>query len=194
MILSQTKERVSMFPIRMQKRACTDTEKISRFLAQAKTGFLGLSAGDIPYVVPLNFAWWKDAVYFHGASEGRKVTVMQQNSQACFTVSEEYGTITDAVPAHTDTAYMSVVIQGTVEHVSDLTEATEAMQSMLDKYVPGFYDTPLSRSHVEKYISSMGSRTAVYKLTPSSISAKENEANEHRMFNPGRTVHSDQRS
>jgi nitroimidazol reductase NimA-like FMN-containing flavoprotein (pyridoxamine 5'-phosphate oxidase superfamily) len=180
-----------MFPIRLQKRACTDTGKIQRFLEQARTGFLGLSSGDVPYVVPLNFVWWKEAIYFHGAAEGRKVTLIGLNPQACFTVSEEYGTISASVPAHTDTAYMSVIVDGAVEKVADWNEATEAMQLMLDKYVPGYYDKPLERSHLERYVSSMGSRTAVFKLVSASVSAKENEIDSAHMFYPGRTVHND---
>lgn len=178
-----------MFPIRMQKRACTDTERINRFLEQANTGFLGLSLKDIPYVVPLNFLWWREAIYFHGAAEGRKISFIQQNPHACFTISEEYGTISDPVPAHTDTAYMSVIIYGSVVMVPDLCEATEAMQGMLDKYVPGYYNKPLERSHLEKHVSSMGSKTAVFKLISSSVSAKENEIKPAHMFYPGRTLH-----
>ena len=62
------------------------------------------------------------------------------------TISENYGTMVDPVPAETDTAYMSVVANGLVEIVTDLNEATAAMQAMLDKYVPDYYHTPLSKS------------------------------------------------
>lgn len=182
---------IYLFPIRMQKRACTDTERIQRFLKQSRTGFLGLSSKDVPYVVPLNFLWWNDAVYFHGAAEGKKVTFIEHNPQACFTISEEYGTISDPVPANTDTAYMSVIIHGTVIRISDLTEATEAMQGMLDKYVPDYYDQPLKKSHLERYVSSMGSKTAVFKLSSTSVSAKEKEIDPAHMFYKGRTIQTD---
>ncbi|WP_054028413.1 pyridoxamine 5'-phosphate oxidase family protein [Bacillus sp. FJAT-28004] len=180
-----------MFPVRLQKRECTDQDKIQSFLLNAKTGFLGLSANGLPYVVPLNFTWLNDTVYFHGAAEGRKISYIQQNPEACFTVSEEYGTLTHPVPAHTDTSYMSVIISGQIQFVNELDEAAEAMQSMLDKYVPGYYKQPLSKSHLEKYESSMGSKTKVFKLITTSISAKENEKVESAMFYPGKTVHND---
>ncbi|XEC94528.1 pyridoxamine 5'-phosphate oxidase family protein [Paenibacillus tarimensis] len=180
-----------MFPIRMQKRECTDREKIEAFLLEARTGFLGLSADNIPYVVPLNFIWLKDAVYFHGAAEGRKVSYMRQNAEACFTVSEDYGTITSPIPAHTDTSYMSVMIFGQIQFVTDLEEAAEAMQCMLDKYVPLYYSQRLSISHLDKYRSSMGSNTQVFKLKAVSISAKENERQEGGMFYEGKTVQDD---
>jgi nitroimidazol reductase NimA-like FMN-containing flavoprotein (pyridoxamine 5'-phosphate oxidase superfamily) len=84
---------------------------------------------------------------------------------------------------------MSVIIYGSVVMVPDLCEATEVMQGMLDKYVPGYYNKPLERSHLEKHVSSMGSKTAVFKLISSSVSAKENEIKPAHMFYPGRTLH-----
>lgn len=180
-----------MFSVRLQKRECTDQSKIEDFLAHAKTGFLGLSADDIPYVVPLNFVRVGPSIYFHGAAEGRKVSLIQHNNQACFTVSEEFGTIADIIPAHTDTAYMSVMIFGHMEFITDLDEATEVMQRMLHKYVPGYYDQPLSKAHIDKYRSSLGSKTLVFKLNQTHLSAKENEPKDKHMFYPGRTVRQD---
>ncbi len=180
-----------MMGVRYAKRECNDESKIEGFLTQAKTGFLGLSSEDIPYVVPLNFVRVGQAIYLHGAAEGRKVHYMQRNNQACFTVSEEFGTMTSVIPAHTDTAYMSVMIFGQIVFVTDLDEATEAMQRMLHKYVPGYYDQPLSKAHIDKYRSSLGSKTLVFKLNQTHLTAKENEPKEEHMFYKGRTVQKD---
>ncbi len=50
------------------------------------------------------------------------------------------------MPALTDTAYMSVILFGSVERVEDPEEMRDALQAMLDKYVPGYYDRPLSEA------------------------------------------------
>jgi nitroimidazol reductase NimA-like FMN-containing flavoprotein (pyridoxamine 5'-phosphate oxidase superfamily) len=184
-------ERSVMQSVRYVKRDCTDESKIEAFLTKTKTGFLGLSDDKGPYVVPLNFIRMGRSVYFHGAAEGRKIRCIQYNNQACLTVSEEFGTMTNIIPAHTDTAYMSVMIFGQMEFVTDLDEATEAMQNMLHKYVPGYYDQPLSKAHIDKYRSSLGSKTLVFKLNQTHLSAKENEPQEKAMFHPGRTVQQD---
>ncbi|XZF75851.1 pyridoxamine 5'-phosphate oxidase family protein [Bacillus sp. AL-1R] len=177
-----------MFSLRNYDRICTDPVKIKHFLEDAQTGFLGLSSENVPYVIPLNFVWLNNAIYFHGASEGRKVTYMENNALACFTIGTSYGTITSPIPAGTDTAYMSVIIEGSIKPVYDLNEATAAMQVMLDKYVPGYYSRPLSSSHVERYVSPLGGKTGIYKLVASSVSAKEKEEITNRMFQDGMTV------
>ena len=180
-----------MIPMRQKKLECSDQEKIQSFLENEKTGFLGLVDGPMPYVIPLNFVWLNGAIYFHGASEGGKVDIIAENAKACFTVSANQGTLTDPVPAKTDTAYMSVMIFGEAELVADLDEAVRAMQYMLDKYVPGYYDKALSRSHVDKYRSSLGSRTAVYKIKAAELSAKENPVQLEKLFYEGKKSFND---
>jgi Predicted flavin-nucleotide-binding protein len=160
--------------VRLKARECHDLERIHRFLKEARTAYMGLSDGGAPYVVPLNYVWHNGAFYAHGAAEGRKMDILSRNANACFTVSEDYGTLPHPVPAKTDTAYMSVMGFGKVELVADLDEATEVLQQMLHKYAPGFHGQPLAKSHVERYRSSLGSATAVLKLKPEYVTAKEN--------------------
>lgn len=177
--------------MRQAKLETNDQKMINEFLSQTKTGYLGLSDKEHPYVVPLNFVWHDECIYVHGATEGRKVDVIKENPYGCFTVSQDLGTMADPVPAKTDTAYMSVMVFGTIEIISDLDEATSAMQAMLNKYVPGYYNSPLAKNHVEKYRSPLGSKTIFFKLVPERLSAKENLVNENVKFYPGRTVKAD---
>ncbi len=180
-----------MHKIRQEALECTDEQRIEQFLRQARTGYLGLTDGGLPYVVPLNFIWENGSVYFHGAAQGKKIVLIDANPNGCFTVAEDYGTMASPIPAKTDTAYMSVMLFGKIEKVTDLEEATAVMQSMLDKYVPGYYDQSLSPSHVEKYRSSLGSHTVVFKLTPDIRTAKENQLESSMAFYPGRKVEMD---
>jgi len=170
-------------------REVLDRSKVDDFLKKARIGHLGMVDGHLPYVVPLNFVWINEKFYFHGATGGRRNQVMDANPEVCCTVCEEYGTITDPVPAKTDTAYMSVMIFGKARPVDDLTEATHMLQEMMDKYVPGYYSRSLSRQHVEKYRSAVfGGPVQVYRIDPYHITAKENPVEEEKMYKPGKTV------
>ncbi|MBU9722333.1 MULTISPECIES: pyridoxamine 5'-phosphate oxidase family protein [Bacillaceae] len=177
-----------MNKMRQSKLECTDDNRIEQFLSTAKIGYLGLTDGEVPYVVPLNFVMLNGAVYFHGAAQGRKVNLIGSNPNCCFTVSEEYGTMVSPIPAKVDTAYFSVMLFGVLEAVTDLNEATAAMQALIDKHVPGYYHNSLSQAHVEKYRSSLGSHTLVYRLVPTLRTAKENPLNPQLAFYSGRKV------
>lgn len=177
--------------IRMINRACTDDKQIKQFLEGAQTAFLGLVDQHMPYVIPLNYVYKDGSFYFHGANEGRKIDILATNQNACITVSENYGTMVDPIPAKTDTAYMSIIANGLVEIVTDLNEATAAMQAMLDKYVPDYYQAPLSKKHIDKYKSSLGSKTLVLKVKPTNLTAKENKLNKQMLYYSGRVVTQD---
>ncbi|UHA72492.1 pyridoxamine 5'-phosphate oxidase family protein [Paenibacillus sp. 481] len=169
--------------VRYKIREVLDRDKMDAFLCKARIGHLGMVDGQLPYVVPLNFVWTKEKLYFHGATGGRRNQVMSANPEVCFTVCEEYGTITDPVPAKTDTAYMSVMIFGKAELIVDLDEATYVLQEMLHKYVPGYYNRPLSKQHVDKYRSAVfNGPVQVYRIDPRHITAKANPIEEGKMY------------
>lgn len=119
---------------------------------------------------------------------------MQSPVQGTFVVAEERGIIANPVPAKTDTAYLSVMVFGCVEPVHDLSEATRALQAMLDKYVPGYFAAPLHSGHVETYVSGMGSHVQVYRLEGNRVTAKSCPVATEAMFYPGRTQIADVRA
>lgn len=166
------------------KRNCTDQQKIEMFLRQERTGVLGMVSGIFPYSVPVNYVWHNASIYFHGMGSGKKETILSQNPPVSFTIYKEYGTATDPVPCHADTAYMSVMIFGKAEKVTDPKEATAALQSVLDKFMPEYYSHSLTSPLIEKYRSSMdGNPVSVYRITPQEMTAKENSVEADNLMN-----------
>lgn len=167
------------------QRNCTDKEKIEAFLSESRTGVVGMTSDGFPYVVPVNYVWNNGSIYFHGMGSGKKVDILSENPMVCFTVYKEIGTVTDPVPAHADTSYLSVMIFGKAEKVTDLEEATATLQKVLDKYMPKYYKQPLNGIFIEKYRSSLdGNAVAVYRVTPQEMTAKENSVDSSKLFNP----------
>jgi len=178
-----------MNEVRYKIREVLDKDKIEAFLRKARIGHLGMADGQLPYVVPLNFVWINEKLYFHGATGGRRNQIMSANPEVCFAVCEEYGTITDPVPAKTDTAYMSVMIFGKAEPIADLDEATHVLQEMFNKYLPSYFKRPLSKQHVDKYRSAVfGGPVQVYRIAPYHITAKENPIEEEKMYKPEKSI------
>jgi uncharacterized protein len=173
-----------MDQVRYMQRNCTDKEKIENFLLQERTGVLGMVSGTFPYAIPMNYVWYKGSVYFHGMGSGKKEDILSQSPAVCFTVYKEHGTVIDPVPCHADTAYMSVMLFGKAEKVTDSEEATEALQKIVEKYMPGYYSTPLTNNFVEKYRSSLDENpVSVYKIMLEGMTAKENSVESEQLFN-----------
>lgn len=166
------------------KRNCTDRQKIEAFLLKERNGVLGMVGDGFPYAVPVNYIWHNGYVYFHGMGSGKKKKILCQNPQVCFTVYKEQGTVTDPVPCHADTAYMSVMLFGEAEKVTDNEEAAEVLQKLLDKYMPNYYNQPLTNTLIEKYRSSLdGNAVSVYRVKSREMTAKENSVESTKLLN-----------
>ena len=131
----------------------------------------------------MNYVWYEGAIFFHGMGSGKKADILSEEPPVSFTVYEETGTVTDPMPCHADTSYMSVMLFGKIEKVIDFEMAAIALWKLVEKYLPNYYKKPLTGSFIENYKSSMdGNTTAVFKLTPDHVTAKENQAEEDELF------------
>jgi len=170
--------------IRYTQRICDDKDKINRFLTEKRVGTLGMYESEgKPYALPVNYVYWNDKIYIHGMGSGKKNNVLAANSAVCFTVFEEFGTVTDPMPAKCDTAYFSVVIFGQAVLVTDLEEKTQALRQFLEKFVPGYFKTLISQKFVDNYRSGFDNQAAaVYSIKPEMLTAKENPIDIAHMF------------
>ena len=69
--------------MRRKDREITDINEIETIIKRATHCQIGLVDNDEPYVVPVNFGYERNALYFHGALEGRKVELIQKNNKVC---------------------------------------------------------------------------------------------------------------
>ena len=115
-------------------------EKIIEFLKQERIGRIATVDNDgYAFVAPMNFVYHKDAIYVHGFPRGEKYENIQRNPKCGFEVDKELAFLpsyffepsTDA--SLTDTLYISVVIKGVVETVTDNQEKTDALNALMEK-------------------------------------------------------------
>jgi nitroimidazol reductase NimA-like FMN-containing flavoprotein (pyridoxamine 5'-phosphate oxidase superfamily) len=176
-----------MSKIRYQNAACIDPKLIQLYLQKIPTAIIALSGNDQPYMVPVNFTWLSNKIYFHGADAGRKHDMIKANPKASISIFEENGFTISPVPAHVSIGYFSVYMEGEMSFVDSPTEKLEALQSLLDKCVPNYYSKDIRTEMVEKYRSSLNSKTEVYVFTPTFITAKQSESSIDNLYFGGRT-------
>lgn len=160
--------------MRRKKEEITDTAAIAAILKKARIGRLAtLGADGYPYIVPVNYVYWREGIYFHCAREGEKLDNIRRDDRVCFEV--------DIPLAYLDTAYdkdmpacdvgqfyQCAVIRGRAEIVDDIAEKVDALNALMASHegVEGYdgiaADTPAV------------SRCAVVAVRVERISAKAN--------------------
>ena len=168
-----------MEKLRRSDRSMIKSE-IDQLLRTAKIGHLGVCLNNQPYIVPLNFAYENNHIYFHCADSGQKIQFLRNNPSVCFEVAECNATTTGLTLCDSDTAYRSVVAFGTARIVTNLEEKTTALRSIVAKYMGDERARDLGSRTVDKYRSSQGSATTVVKITIEHMTGKHNVINEQK--------------
>jgi nitroimidazol reductase NimA-like FMN-containing flavoprotein (pyridoxamine 5'-phosphate oxidase superfamily) len=111
-----------------------DMEETKSFLRDARVGRLAMSNDDEPYVVPINFVYFKEKIYFHCANEGQKIGYLSANSRVCFEVDEFLGVRKGWTPCTSTVKYRSVIAFGKASLIEDVGLKKEALRRLGKKY------------------------------------------------------------
>lgn len=140
--------------IEVEEMRSKDIEKV---LETVRFGHLACSVDDIPYIVPIHYAYHKPDFFVY-TTEGKKVEMISQNPNVCLQVEE----IVDG------TEWKSVIITGTAEQVTDFRER-EKIVDLIKKSNPTL--TPaISIRWMDNWIRE--NREVVYKIKPLSITGR----------------------
>ncbi len=109
-------------------------ERIELILRQTQIGTLGLSKGNIPYVVPMNHLYLPSHLIFHGPlSTGKKMEIINANPAGCYTVTRALEELKpDMLSCHVD--YESVICNGRIYHVDSIEERVELIKAWRAHY------------------------------------------------------------
>lgn len=138
-----------MYEMRRKKQQMSN-EEAADILMSGKTGVLAVCGGDEPYAVPLNYAYYKEKLYFHCALVGRKLDEISRNSKVSFCVVAE----DEVVPERFTTRYLSVIAFGFASVLPRGDEFYAAIRALTAKYSPNVADE-LRENEIEKYADKM---------------------------------------
>ena len=108
----------------------TSRHEMEAILQEETIGYLGLSLGGQPYVVPLNYGYVEGKILFHCALTGMKLDYVEANPQVCFTVGRQSGEVrrhAEGDPCHLDSD--SVICYGRARIIEDIEERQAALDA-----------------------------------------------------------------
>ena len=153
--------------MRRKDRQITDLEAIRAILDKAKVLHLAMIDGARPYVVPMNYGYaladGRLTLYLHGAKEGRKLDVLQQNDRVAFVLETDVSPVSGGdIPCKYGEAYASVMGEGTAVLLDDPVQKIEALQILMK--------TQTGREFA--FTPAMAESVAVLRVNVDSFSAK----------------------
>lgn len=123
--------------MRRKDREVTEFAEIVKIMEKCDVCRLALHDKEYPYILPLNFGMEiknnQVILYFHGALEGKKYQLMEQNNRASFEMDCEHRLVTREKEGSCTMEYESVIGRGILEYVPE-EEKLDALMCLMRHY------------------------------------------------------------
>lgn len=120
--------------MRRADKEVIDLKIIDAVLQEALVCRLAMVNEGEPYLVPMNFAYRDNCLYFHSAPEGTKIDILRRNPRVCFEVETRVELAPSEKACNWSIRYFSVVGFGTASIVEDLEEKRRGLQYIMEKH------------------------------------------------------------
>lgn len=164
--------------MRRKEREVRDREKLEEILRACHCCRVGFIDHGQVYIVPVNFGYvyeeGKLVFYFHGAKEGRKISLIKENPLAGFEMDTGYELKTADVACGYSAYYQSITGQGRVSIVEDAEEKKKGLRAVMS------HETGNSEWEFQ---DQMLKTVCVWKLAVEEIAGKEHIRDEGRLRN-----------
>ena len=129
--------------MRRNQSEVTDPVKIEAVLSASNIGRMATFGADgYPYITPVNFVFYEEAIFFHCAPKGEKLDNLAANPMVCFEVDIPLAYMdsgfTNATGCNVHQLYHCVIIRGKAAMVDDVDLKTRSLNALMAKHEPGW--------------------------------------------------------
>lgn len=151
----------------MPAKWLTESEAFGYLAARTEGHLATVDASGQPYIIPINYIFFRGSIYFHCArGGGHKLLNIAADSRVCFEVSQTDKVVFAENPCNCATRYTSVVVFGKAHIVEDVEEKLTVMTALTGKFAAGRPYRPLDAAMVQS--------CAVVAVSVEKISGKRN--------------------
>jgi nitroimidazol reductase NimA-like FMN-containing flavoprotein (pyridoxamine 5'-phosphate oxidase superfamily) len=149
--------------MRRKDREITDRTEIDAIIRAGKVMHLALADNNIPFLVPVFYAYDGKAIYFHSAPAGTKIEILKRNNNVCFEISIDHGIIASARACDFEAQHRTVIGFGKAVFVADEAEKIKALDGIVAQFSDQKFEYPQMNLD----------RTAVIRIDIASLHGKQ---------------------
>lgn len=153
--------------MRKAKLEIKDEEVLKEILSAALICRLAMMAGDLPYLIPVNYGYRDGCIYMHSAPEGKKIDLLRLNNKVCFEVEEAVEVLKGDRACDWTTSYRSVIGYGTVEILSDDESKQKGLEVIMAQH---------GAPHLIEFNRKNMDRMVILKLSITSLTGKHSSS------------------
>ena len=149
--------------MRRNDKEVVDQNVINAILNNSVICRIALFDDEFPYIIPMNYGYRDNSLYFHCAQEGKKIDLIRKNNKVCFEIEQSHEILKDEISCKWTTKYRSIIGLGHMEIISDYHQKLDGLDVIMQQH--GKKENEYNSKNVDNIF--------VLKLNINSISAKQ---------------------
>lgn len=134
--------------MRNREKEITEPHIIEEILSSSSICRVAMYDNDYPYIVPLNYGYRDNTLYFHSAQQGKKIDLIRENSKVGFEIEQSQEIIKGDISCQWSTKFTSIIGTGVIEFVSDYDEKVAGLNILMEQH--GKAENEYIKSAVDK--------------------------------------------
>lgn len=132
--MSESREFQPHGPLRRKDREITARAEIDAVIRSDRVMHLALADGDMPFLVPVFYAYDGAALFFHSANVGTKIGILRRNNKVCFSISVDHGVVESDEACDFEARHRTVIGFGRAFFVEDEAEKIRILDLIVARF------------------------------------------------------------
>jgi uncharacterized protein len=120
--------------MRRIEKQISDRRSLESIIQQAQICRVALADDNAPYIVALCFGYEDNAIFVHGASEGRKIDIIRKNPSVCVQFDSDIQILTAGEGCKWGVKYRSVIAFGNACLIEEPQKKEKALNVIMHHY------------------------------------------------------------
>ena len=119
-----------------------DLKEIEAIIRKAQICHLAFSDGTTPYVIPMNFGYENQSLYFHSGQKGKKMEILKKNPNVSFALETDVELVRVETACEFTARFRSVAGFGRAVLINDQQEKKDALSIIMRQYSDRSFSFP----------------------------------------------------
>lgn len=120
--------------MRRKDKQISDRGELEQIIDQAVVCRIAYVRDGVPHIVPVNFGYEYNCLYFHSAVEGHKIDSLRRDSRVCFEMETDVELLAASAPCKWTVKYRSVIGHGRVFFIEEIGAKRKALDIITRHY------------------------------------------------------------
>ncbi|TFD94689.1 pyridoxamine 5'-phosphate oxidase family protein [Dysgonomonas capnocytophagoides] len=149
--------------MRRKEREITDRKEIDQIISLGKVMHLALSDNNLPFLIPVFYAYDGTSLYFHSAKAGTKIDILKRNNNVCFEISVDNGIVESDMACDFEAKHRTIIGFGKAQFVESEDDKIAVLDRIVSQFTDKKFEYPKGNLHA----------TAVIRIDIESIKGKK---------------------